>query len=177
MAAPVEIWRQVADRWAEVYAQIDEDQWDNETPCAEWTVRELVDHLQWHGTALRMLGADIERGADWAEVRSTLDEILSDPSALAGTVDEFGGMPKQGLASFLIGDRLIHTWDLARAIGVDESLPADAVEATMAGLRHVPTELLRGRNPLGISMMADPVAVPDDASGQDRMLAFTGRRP
>jgi hypothetical protein len=80
---------------------------------------------------------------------------------------------------------LIHSWDLARSVGADEALPPDAVEATTIGLhhvppellRHVPPELLRGTNPLGQKMMAAAVEVPADASPQDRMLAFTGRRP
>src|SRR5581483_5764744 len=48
----------------------------------------------------------------------------------------------------LIGDLLIHSWDLARSIGADEALPPDAVEAITIGLHHVPPDLLRGTNPL-----------------------------
>jgi hypothetical protein len=44
-------------------------------------------------------------------------------------------------------------------------------------LHHVPPELLRGRNPLGQPMMGPAIDIPDEASSQDRMLAFTGRRP
>ena len=177
MTGPMDIWQQVADRWSEVYAQVRDDQWDNQTPCADWTVRDLVDHLQWHARALRMLGADTTHDDGWAVIRSALDALLADPSRLAGDTPEFGGMPKPGLASFLIGDRLIHTWDLARSIGVDDTLPPDAVAATMAGLQHAPSEFLRSPNPLGIPMMGHPVDVPADASEQDKMLAFAGRRP
>ena len=121
MTAAADIWRQVADRWTEVHAQIGADQWQDTTPCEGWTVRELVDHLQWHMTALRMLGADTTPDASWDQIRSALDALLSDPASLQGTVEEFGGMAKHDLAAFLIGDRLIHTWDLARSIGVDET--------------------------------------------------------
>ena len=173
----MEIWQQVADRWTEVYAQVGDDQWDNQTPCADWTVRELVDHLQWHAKALTMLGADTRSGDGWNEIRAAFDAVLADPSNLEGTAQEFGGMPKPDLAAFLIGDRLIHTWDLARSIGADETLPADAVGATMAGLQHAPREFLRSPNPLGIHMMGHPVEAPVDASDQDKMLAFSGRQP
>ena len=81
------------------------------------------------------------------------------------------------MAGFLIGDLLIHSWDLARSIGADETLPPDTVEATTIGLHHVPPDLLRGTNPLGQKMMAAAVEVPADASPRDKMLAFTGRRP
>jgi len=77
----------------------------------------------------------------------------------------------------MIGDLLIHSWDLARSIGADETLPPDAVEAATIGLHHVPPALLRGTNPLGAKMMGPAVEVPDEASAQDKMLAFTGRRP
>jgi uncharacterized protein (TIGR03086 family) len=177
MTAPVEIWRQVADRWTEVYAQIGDDQWQDKTPCEGWTVRELVDHLQWHATALNMLGADTTPGDSWDHIRSALDALLSDPAHLQGAVDQFGGMPAHDLAAFLIGDRLIHTWDLARSIGVDDDLPTEAVAATMAGLQHAPPEFLRGRSPLGLDMMGTPVDVPEDSDDQDKMLAFSGRQP
>ena len=73
---------------------------------------------------------------------------------------------------FLIGDLLIHSWDLARSIGVDETLPADAVEATMLGLSRVPTEMLRGPD-----MFGEPTDVAEGASAQDQLLAFAGRTP
>lgn len=159
MTAPVDLWRQVADRWAWVHGQIGDGQWDNPTPCAGWTVRDLIDHLQWHVTALGMLDADVGPDEGWESVRTALEALLSDPSRLEGTVDEFGGMPRAGLANFLVGDRLIHTWDLARAIGVDDRLPAEAVEVTLEGLQDVPPELLRGKSPLGLNMMSDAVTV------------------
>jgi hypothetical protein len=45
------------------------------------------------------------------------------------------------------------------------------------GLRHAPEALLRGTNPLGAAMMAAAVDVPDEASAQDKMIAYSGRRP
>ena len=90
---------------------------------------------------------------------------------------EFAGIPKANLAAFLIGDLLIHSWDLACSIGADDALPPDVVAATTEGLHHVPPDLLRGTNPLGQKMMGPAVEVPDDASAQDKMLAFTGRTP
>jgi hypothetical protein len=62
-------------------------------------------------------------------------------------------------------------------VPADEALPPDVVEVTTTGLHHVPPALLRGTNPLGQKMMAAAVEVPAEASPQDKMLAFTGRRP
>lgn len=178
MSGPIDAWRPVADKWTEVYARIGDADWEKETPCNEWTVRGLVDHtLQWQATGGAMLGAATSPGNDWETIREAYATHLSDPSNLAGTVDDFGGIPKEQLTGFLIGDLLIHSWDLARSIGADEVLPPGAVEATMAGLHHVPPELLRGHNPLGQAMMGPAVEISDDAGIQDRMLAFSGRRP
>ena len=178
MSGPIDIWRPVADKWTDVYARVGDTDLDTQTPCSEWTVRDLIEHnLQWQATGGAMLGAATASGDDWETIRAAYAARLSDPSNLAGTVDEFAGIPRENLAAFLIGDLLIHSWDLARSIGADESLPPAAVEATMAGLQHVPPELLRGRNPLGQQMMGPQVEVSQDASLQDRMLAFAGRRP
>lgn len=178
MSGPLDLWRQAAAKWSEVYGQVAGDQWENPTPCAEWTVRQLVDHtLGWQAEGGRLIGADTAPGDDWDQIRAAFDALLSDPSQLQGSVAEFGGIPQQELAGFLTGDLLIHSWDLARSIGADDTLPPDTVEATTIGLHHVPADLLRGTNPLGQKMMAAPVEVPAEASPQDKMLAFTGRRP
>ncbi len=178
MNGPLDIWRQAAAKWSEVYGQVTGSQWERPTPCDEWTVRQLVDHtLSWQAEGGRLIGADTAPGDNWDRIRAAFDALLSDPALLTGSVAEFGGIPKQDLAGFLIGDLLIHSWDLARSIGADETLPPDAVEATTIGLHHVPPVLLRGTNPLGQKMMAAAVQVAADASPQDKMLAFTGRRP
>jgi uncharacterized protein (TIGR03086 family) len=178
MSGPVDVYRQVADTWGHLSTQIGDDQWDAQTPCDEWNVRQLVDHvLAWQTQGLGLLGADVAPGAGWDEIRAAFEATLSDPTRLAGNVPEFGGVPKHDMAGFLIGDLLIHSWDLARSIGADDTLPPAAVEATTIGLHHAPEALLRGTNPLGAKMMAPAVDVPYDASAQDSMIAFTGRHP
>jgi uncharacterized protein (TIGR03086 family) len=105
-------------------------------------------------------------------IRPKLSEALDDSGNLEGNAEAMGGMPKQQAAGFVIGDLLIHSWDLARSIGADDTLPADAVEATLIGLQRVPPETLRSSK-----MFGDPVEVADDASAQDRLLGFVGRTP
>jgi uncharacterized protein (TIGR03086 family) len=178
MAGPVDIYRQVAAKWGELTREIAPDQWDDPTPCSEWDVRQLVDHVNaWQAQGGNLLGMDIPAGAAWPDIEAAFEATLSDPTRLSGTVPEFGGVPKHDLAGFLIGDLLIHCWDLARSIGADDTLPPAAVEATTMGLHHAPEPLLRGTNPLGAAMMAAAVDVPDDASAQDKMIAYSGRRP
>lgn len=173
MAGPGDIWNQAADKWTEVSAQIGDDDWGKPTTCSEWTVRELVDHaMHWQGMAGGILGGGTEPGQDWEAVRPALGAALQDPANLEGTAESFGDMPKQAVVGLVIADLLIHSWDLARSIGADETLPDDAVEATMMGLGRMPEEMLRGG-----SMFGDPVDVGDGASAQDRLIAFAGRQP
>ena len=178
MSGPEDLYRPVAAKWSGLMNEIGSDQWTVPTPCTDWNVRQLVDHVNaWQTRGGNLLGLDIPVGAAWPDIQAAFDAMLCDPSQLTGNVPEFGGIPKHDLAGFLIGDLLIHSWDLARSIGADDTLPPAAVEATTMGLHHVPEPLLRGTNPLGTPMMAAAVEVPNDASAQDKMIAYTGRRP
>lgn len=173
MMTPGDVWRQAAEKWTEVSSQIGDDQWDLATTCEGWTVRELVDHtLHWQAMGGGILGAGTSPGDDWETVEPALSAALDDPSNLEGTAPEFNDMPKHQVLGFVVGDLLIHSWDLARSIGADDTLPVEAVEATQLGLSRVPPDMLRSPN-----MYAAPVEVGDDASPQDRLIAFAGRQP
>jgi uncharacterized protein (TIGR03086 family) len=66
---------------------------------------------------------------------------------------------------------LIHTWDLARATGLDETLDADEVHRFVESMEPM-DQMLRDSGHYG-----PRVAVPDDADEQTRLIAFVGRRP
>lgn len=168
-----DMWGQAAAKWNEVSSQIGEADWDKATTCAGWSVRDLVDHaMHWQGAGGGALGAGTKPGDAWETVEPALASALQDPANLEGTVEAFGGMPKQGVAGMIIADLLIHSWDLARSIGADDALPAEAVESTLMGLRRMPEEMLRSD-----TMFGPPVEVAADASAQDQLLGFVGRRP
>ena len=94
MSDPLDIWRQVATNWTAVLDCVGDDQWTEPTPCAEWNVRQLVDHtLAWQAQGGRLLGADIGPDADWPAIRAAYDALLSDLSQLSGTVPSSRGSP------------------------------------------------------------------------------------
>lgn len=175
MTGPVEIWKQTADAFGARLDAVSDEQWSSNTPCDEWDVRALVDHaVGVQGLIASALGAQAD-GSDWATVRSTIEGALADPSVLDGNLPDdspLGPMPKHQALGIAIGDLLIHTWDLSRAIGADETLPAAAVEASSMGLRRMPAEFMRAPG-----RFAEEVAVPAGASAQDQLIAFAGRRP
>jgi len=157
--------------------------WDAPTPDADWTVRELVRHVvveqQWvpHLLAGRTV-ADAQRSieplgddlrAEWRlyslAATSAWDAAPADAvvSLSYDTVSVGDYLREQ------VSDVTIHSWDLARAVGADENLDIDLVEAVW-------TVFEPQRDTLAVSgLFATPVPLPDDASLQLRLLALTGR--
>lgn len=72
---------------------------------------------------------------------------------------------------FYTADVFLHTWDLARATGQDESLDPDKCAQMLAGMEQM-DEVLRASGQYG-----PRVAVPDDADAQTRLIGFIGRDP
>ena len=175
MEGPAGIWQQAGDNCDRHVQTIGADQWDAPTGCGDWTVRELVAHtVQWQAVIGGFLGVDTSPGDEWPAVRAAVLETVQDPATLESDAppDAFGGMPKHQLLGIATGDVLLHGWDLARALGADDTLPPDAAQAVHMGLRRIPEETLRSPN-----MFGTPIEVGDDASEQDRLLAFSGRQP
>jgi uncharacterized protein (TIGR03086 family) len=174
MSSPAAVWGQAAANFDRHWHEIG-DKWDASTPCTEWTVRDLVDHaVGWQGKVAGLLGGSVDEGADWPAVKTAMESALADPANLEGSVEggPFDGMPKHQALGISIGDLLIHSWDLARSVGADEELPAEAVQATLMGLGRLPDAMLRSPGMFGAAVDA-----PEDADDQTRLLLFAGRRP
>ena len=75
------------------------------------------------------------------------------------------------IATFVLGDVLVHTWDLARAGGLDETLDPDVVHDMLVAMEPL-DEMLRASGQYG-----PRVEVAPDADEQTRLIAFTGRQP
>jgi uncharacterized protein (TIGR03086 family) len=172
-------------------------QWTWPTPCTDWTVRHLVNHmtrgnlnyvrLLQGGTSaefLRLREADA-LGADpvGAYVRSVQEcaEAFAAPGVLHRVLDYPLGKVSGGQAlAVRTTDTTIHTWDLARAIGADESLDIglvawidDSLEEIYAGLAETPTAVETTHR--FFATPGGPLA--RDASRQDRLLHRMGRSP
>ena len=102
-----------------------------------------------------------------------LMELAGEPGALDRVVPSpFGEMPA---ARFVVGtilDQTIHCWDLAKATGQDTGLPAELVNYAMPVLTGGFAE---GGRAMGV--VGPEIEVPEDASAQDKLMAYMGRRP
>lgn len=77
------------------------------------------------------------------------------------------------VAMFCIPDVLIHTWVLARAAGLDETLDSDEVHRYLTGVEQMAEAM--DRTLRGSGQYGPKVYVLDDADEQTRLLAFLGR--
>ena len=70
----IDIWNQAADAFTQRYEAIAEGQWEADTPCEGWCVKDLVDHAVGvqAGYTGNMLGAEIPEGADWPTARDAI---------------------------------------------------------------------------------------------------------
>jgi uncharacterized protein (TIGR03086 family) len=152
-------------------------QLDAPTPCDEWDVRTLMNHML--DTANYFVGA--ARGEDVSPPSPVPPQVLGDDPvadfdraraetlstfAEPGVIDKTG--PSLGIA---FSDQLLHGWDLAKATAQDTSMPEGLAEAAY--------EMIHGRftdeQRKGVFKPEVPVA--PDASAQDQLLAYTGRDP
>jgi uncharacterized protein (TIGR03086 family) len=107
----------------------------------------------------------------WESAALGAIDAVHAPGAMTRTVHlSFGDVPGEEYAMQLFADHLIHGWDLARAIGADDVLDAQLVEACASWFADR-EEMYRSGGSIGAR-----VEVSDDADAQTRLLASFGRR-
>ncbi|MGI5403580.1 TIGR03086 family metal-binding protein [Streptomyces sp. CA-135486] len=156
--------------------------------CADWKVRDLVNHLvlySSHGLEHRALRKqlpeeltrrDFTADSDWAQRYATqLDRALAawqEPAVWEGEVDlGFTTMPASEIASLIVKELALHGWDLARSTGQDFKVPDGTGEFVLAVVQEH-AELYRQYDGF-----ADPVETVDGATAFERALATSGRDP
>jgi uncharacterized protein (TIGR03086 family) len=182
-AATVDQLARVLDDVEPLVAAVDGDGWTGPTPCTDWTVRQLVNHLVGGNLLFAAIvdGLPVDRsttdhlGDDpVAAYRKAADAVVaafSRPGALAQVVTvPFGTVPGMVALHLRITEVLVHGWDLARATGgttgFSDDIVAGELDFTRAALADVPPD----RSPF-----APPQPVADDAPLIDQLAACLGR--
>ena len=165
---------------------LDDDDWSAPTPCPEWTVLELIEHVV---SGLQQF-ADVGAGAEFdpsarasvtptdalsafQDAASRMLSIWSDP-AVAGRMHSmpWGDTPGASLIGFMVMEQLAHGWDLARATGrtpaYDDDLATEAL--VLAEANDDPSIRVPG-------MFGPIVSVDADGPTIDRVAGFLGRDP
>jgi uncharacterized protein (TIGR03086 family) len=172
---------QTFDHAQGVIAGVRVDQYDDKTPCAEWSVRDLLDHMI--GTvaglgsaAAGSAPAPFELGDDPAAQFRAVADAAMQAWRRPGVLDEIidagpGPMPGRVLAGINLLDTATHTWDLATATGQPAALPDDVAAAAMEASRAtISPEIRPGR-------FGPEVNLPSGGSPTDALVAFLGRNP
>jgi uncharacterized protein (TIGR03086 family) len=181
------LYRRGIDLFGARVQAVKDDQWHLPTPCTEWDVRALVNHLTYEmrwavplfqGKTIEEVGGDSFEGDLLGDdPKGAWDDAAKDAAA-AGQADgvmerlvhlSFGDVPGSEYAMQLHADLLVHGWDLARAIGGDERLDPELVQACSTWFRER-EELYRAGGAVGPR--------PELAAGADaqtELLAAFGR--
>lgn len=171
-----------ADRFATLIDGVAD--WSVPTPVKEWTARDVVGHLiDWLPGFLAM-GSDVvlpggpavadDPAGAWRVRSQAIQAILDDPAtqAVVFRSQMVGDMPlAKAIDGFYTEDIFMHSWDLARATGQDDTLDAAKCAEMLAGMQQM-SDVIRSSGQFGEQQ---PVA--DDAPVQDRLMAFLGRDP
>jgi uncharacterized protein (TIGR03086 family) len=158
--------------------------WDAPAPVEGWTARDVVRHLvEWFPGFLEAgAGVRLDRGPSvdddpvkaWQVHSDAVQALLDDPATPSKmlTNRHIGDVPlDEAVDRFYTSDVFMHTWDLARATGQDETLDPEKCAELYAGM--VPLDdVLRASGQYG-----PKVEVPEDSDIQTKMLAFIGRDP
>jgi uncharacterized protein (TIGR03086 family) len=178
---------------AEIVRGVSDDQLELPTPCAQWTLRQLVGHMigQHYGFAAAAHGetsdlsvwADRPVGGDFraayaaavSEVTAAFsaDDMLSRRLWLPEIRDS-GRFPAELAIGFHFLDYVVHGWDVARSVGVPVAFEADLIDEVLVRAAQVPD----GEPRLAPRAAFRPgVALPQSAPPLDRVVAMLGRSP
>lgn len=183
MSESAERYRKVAAEFTRRVEAVPPDAWERPAPPEGWVARDVVRHLTEWGPGMLLDNWDIERpqlpsvdedpAGAWRALNETIQGAFDDPEVAAREREtQMGKNSFENVASMIwTGDVLVHTWDLARATGQDDTLDVDEVRRMYAGME--PMEgAIRNSGHFGAR-----VPVGDDADDQTKLLAFTGRNP
>lgn len=182
-----------ATRMTDLVRGTPEDRLDGPTPCSDYTVADLLDHIsnlaeaftdaarksspQAEGTP--PAGDESHLNVDWhTRTPQRLDALVHAwraPDARTGMTNAGGiEMPGEIAAAVALEELVVHGWDLARATGQPFAVDDDALHAVIGFVSAFsgPDQAeLRG------SAYGDPTPIGADATLLDRAIALTGRDP
>lgn len=186
MSEPTELFERAVSGFERHVRSVDPTQWHNPTPCDDWDVRVLVNHVTveqlWAVPLLR--GATVDEVGDrfdgdqlgddpiaaWTTAADQSRSAFGAPGTLDGVVSLSGGeRPTADYCWEMTVDALIHSWDLARGIGADETMDDELVALTYERTLPIAEHLHE------TGLFAPPVQVDDGATLPVKLLALFGR--
>lgn len=186
MTTPSGLYLQSCDVFDVRVRSVADDQWSAPTPCTDWSVRDLVNHVVvedlWlppllDGKTVADVGdtfAGDQLGTDpvaaWSRAVDRARAAAAEPGAEGRTVHlSYGDEKASEYLMQMFTDHLIHAWDLAAATGGDTELPAELVDACAVWFADRESTYRSG------GAVGDRVPVNPGVDPQTRLLAAFGR--
>jgi uncharacterized protein (TIGR03086 family) len=184
----VDLYRRSLAEFTGRVRQVRPDQWSAPTPCPDWDVHALVNHVVgedlwtvpiFAGQTIAEVGDRFDGdviGADPAGTAFGAADRAADAVAEPGALDRivhlsFGDHPGAEYAWQLLADHLVHAWDLAAAIGADRRMDP-AVVSALAEWFADREDFYRDGGAIGPRL-----EVPAAAGEWERLLGRFGRDP
>jgi uncharacterized protein (TIGR03086 family) len=181
------LYEKASKNYADAVHQIRDDQWHFPTPCTEWDVRALMQHLVneqlWvppllEGHTIAEVGdrfdgdnlGDDPVGAWDAAIEGARGAVSGLKSLEQMTHLSFGEVPAEEYVTEMIFDLHIHGWDLRTGIGADTTMDDEITKELFPWTERTMAAYRAG------GVVGPAPSVPDDASLQTKMLALAGRR-
>jgi uncharacterized protein (TIGR03086 family) len=182
-----------ARRMVDLIAGVPDERLDGPTPCPDYTLGDLVDHvagltLAFTAAAKKDLGdvtaqppspdaSQLDR--DWrTKIPRDLDGLVEawrDPDAWTGMTKAGGiDLPGEVAGMVTLDELVVHAWDVARASGQSYDPDERSLEAVHAFVAEFAGP---GQEALREGIFGPPVDVPPDAPLLDRVIGLTGRDP
>jgi uncharacterized protein (TIGR03086 family) len=176
---PLVAHQRAQDTFADVLVNVTSDQLSSPTPCAQWDVKALIDHVitgnqrvvERAGGQVVSLPEDL-RAAHRASAK-TAQETFAEPRGLTRTYPlPIGDVPGTAFIELRTSDLLIHAWDLAIATGQPTDLDPELADYVLAFSKQMMSRPgLRGEGrPYGGEQPCG-----DERPAADRVAAFLGR--
>lgn len=177
-------WVRVTDAFADVARSVPVERWEAPAPPEGWTTRDVVRHLLEWVPAFLASGSSVTIGAGasvdqdpvkaWTGFADQVAAVLADPRVH----QEQFSHPRAGehpldeaIETFVLGDVVMHTWDLAKGAGLEVVLDPAVVHSLVEGLRPMGDFLEKS------GQYGPVIGVPAEASEQDELIGLIGRDP
>lgn len=177
-------------RSVEVVSLIEDDQWELPTPCSEWNLRELVEHMILDNRGFAAAAGGPHDRSVWtlatfktdlrAEYSDSAEKVMKAfenpvPEFWLPRIDDTVTYPAAQAISYHLLDYLVHAWDVAASIGQRITFDEDLIESVQTvGDRYIPN----GPNRFRVGRTFHPVLPPEPGeSTLDHLLRTLGRSP
>jgi uncharacterized protein (TIGR03086 family) len=178
---PLVAHQRAQDAFAGVLANVSPDQLGARTPCSEWTIRDLIEHVIggneyvgiWAGSNEEPAVRPDDTVAAHRAIAAAAQEVFARPDGMSIMFKlPFGEVPGQLFIGMRTSDVLTHAWDLAAATGQSTDLDPELAAGQLAAVRALVGPQFRGPDkPFG-----DEQPCSSERAPADQLAAFLGRK-